>query len=127
MSIKGVPRSVSSSKHLSVASSHNSDNGIDVETVPTQYLASLRQIAESPTAHDVSMLAKRLGLVVLPEASTSARNSSIDAISPTASTPGLESGGYLAITTEEYQRLLSQPKKKRLNRLPKIWKTIQNH
>lgn len=56
------------------------------------------------------MLAKKLGLVVLPEASTSTRNSTIDPTSPTTPTTIPDSEGYLAITADEYHKLLSQQK-----------------
>lgn len=47
-----------------------SEEKTGLESVPTEYLASLRRIVETPTKEDVSMLAKKLGLVcVIPDSS----------------------------------------------------------
>lgn len=126
LSLKGVPRSVSSSKHLSVSTLPGSEDDIDVETVPSQYLASLRQIAESPTPGDVTMLAKKIGLVVLPEATVLGNNSPDEAANSASSAIISESNGYLAISVDEYRNLISKQKEEKEEKVKSIARDMES-
>lgn len=75
--------------NLSRSSSVN-DNLRSLESVPSDYLASLRRIAETPTSEDVMKLARKVGLV--------------------CAVPGVatDSPNLVAITKEQYERYVPE-------------------
>ena len=71
---------------------------IDLETVPSEYLSSLRRMVESPTREDVMSLAKKVGLVCASTPMVVGRHAVANS----------QEDEYIAISSEEYSGIAIQ-------------------